>query len=375
MRTICKSNRPRIYKPKKWNVHDWNHLRNVVHGQYSDDPDGFLELFVRGRDPLLQKTRNDRSVINALMTKELSMQELAERIRLPKETIASIITNIENEGVYNLISRNGKYKILRSSYGRYGSLTLPSKGYQEIRFGLVSDTHISSKYAELDGLHMLYDVFEKEKIHDVYHCGNVLEGYKEGLNSASVINHKLDGQVQECFENYPIRKNIITRFISTDCHSGWWEKTSGVDVGFYLESYFKKHGRGDLIHLGKLEADIQYDLPNEKKFIVRLLHPGGGSAYADTHKIQKHIEYAIKNREPINMLCVGHFHKTGYTYMGGVIGLNAGCFQHATDFMKSRGLYAAIGGWIIRVRLNDDGDVISITPQFYTFDHLKRLRS
>ena len=45
-----------------------------------------------------------------------------------------------------------------------------------IRFGFVSDTHLASKYARLDVLNALYDVFAKEGITTVYHGGNWIDG-------------------------------------------------------------------------------------------------------------------------------------------------------------------------------------------------------
>jgi hypothetical protein len=44
------------------------------------------------------------------------------------------------------------------------------------KIGAFGDTHLYSKYARLDVLNCLYDVYEKERITAVYHTGNMMDG-------------------------------------------------------------------------------------------------------------------------------------------------------------------------------------------------------
>ena len=51
-------------------------------------------------------------------------------------------------------------------------------GTETIRFAIIGDTQIGSKYTQLTYLHNFYDICAKEEIKDVYHTGDLTEGLK-----------------------------------------------------------------------------------------------------------------------------------------------------------------------------------------------------
>ena len=51
-------------------------------------------------------------------------------------------------------------------------------GAQVIKFGLMGDTQMGSKYAQITHLHNFYDRLVKEGITTVYHTGDVVDGLK-----------------------------------------------------------------------------------------------------------------------------------------------------------------------------------------------------
>src|ERR1035437_2191937 len=54
-----------------------------------------------------------------------------------------------------------------------------------IRFGLVADTHLASKEERLSELHAQYDLFQTERITQVFHAGNLVDGYVPRINGGS----------------------------------------------------------------------------------------------------------------------------------------------------------------------------------------------
>ena len=46
-----------------------------------------------------------------------------------------------------------------------------------MKYGVLSDPHLSSKKERLDALHMVYDVLEREGVTEVYNAGDVTDGW------------------------------------------------------------------------------------------------------------------------------------------------------------------------------------------------------
>ena len=143
---------------------------------------------------------------------------------------------------------------------------------RKIKFGLVSDTHLGSMFEELEFLKFAYKIFKREKIANVYHAGDIIEGGKiyRGQEYETKY-HGVDEQVDHCVKEYPQIEGITTYFIDGN-HTLSFHNDAGVDVGEIISLY-----RKDLVYVGKEEANIE--LENKSgRCILRLVHPGGGTA-------------------------------------------------------------------------------------------------
>jgi hypothetical protein len=127
----------------------------------------------------------------------------------------------------------------------------------------------------------------------------------------------------------------------------------------------KEAGRNDLEYLGHLEADIVYKAP-EGETTVRLVHPGGGTAYALSYSVQKIVESYVGGEKPQVLLC-GHYHKAEYSYVRGVHCVQVGCTQDQTPFMRKKKLQAHLGGWICEIGVGKQGSVTWFKQQFFPF--------
>ena len=241
----------------------------------------------------------------------------------------------------------------------------------ELKIGIVSDTHLCSKYARIDLLSQMYEIFKKEGVTEVIHGGNLMDGFQEGINSNDVHTHTLEGQVQYTMENYPSIDGIKTYFISTDCHSGWTARKSGIDVGKYVELSMKECGRNDLIHLGYLTATREYKIKGrEEPFRVFLIHPKGGSlADNETGALTKWGMFLLKLNEPKpDVLISGHYHKYGIVKIGKIYCFHACSFTGMTPFMFSNKLISRLGGLIMKVTFNKTGQMLTFNIEHHDFD-------
>ena len=111
--------------------------------------------------------------------------------------------------------------------------------------------------------------------------------------------------------NFTENKNYADRYQNpsatdfiTGNHDASMIKLAGANIGAMIASR-----RGDMRYLGQDSAVIQLT----DSCTLELRHPGDGTAYAISYKIQKMIE-AMSGGEKPNILAIGHYHKQEYQF-------------------------------------------------------------
>lgn len=230
-------------------------------------------------------------------------------------------------------------------------------GTDTIRFALMGDTQIGSKYAQLTYLHDFYDLCEREGIRDVYHTGDITDGLKmRPGHEYELHEHSADGQLDLVVNHYPNREGITTHFI-TGNHDASLYKHVGYDIGRAIANL-----RPDMEYLGRDCAVINLT-PN---CTLELRHPWDGTAYAISYKIQKMIEAMEADSKP-SILAVGHYHKAEWIFYRNVHAIQTACFQSQTPFTRGKGISVWMGGYIVTVRVDKDGYIRGFTPEFIPY--------
>lgn len=230
-------------------------------------------------------------------------------------------------------------------------------GDKIIRFGLHGDTQYNSKFTQITHHHKFYDILQKEGITTCYHTGDIDEGEEMRMgHKYECYNQGVDDHVDEIVKNFPLRTGITTKFI-TGNHDHSIFKRVGFDIGPVIASQ-----RKDMEYLGMDEAIIMLT-PNCS---LKLMHPGDGTAYAISYKIQKQIE-AMSGGEKPNIYAVGHYHKADYIFYRNVHAFQTGCFQGDTPFTRAKGISIHLGGWIIEIHVDEEGTITRIKQEFIPF--------
>lgn len=230
-------------------------------------------------------------------------------------------------------------------------------GNETIRFALIGDTQMGSKYTQLTYLNAFYDLCEREEIASIYHTGDLTDGLKMRVgHEYELYEISADGQRDDVIRNYPKRNGVKTYFI-TGNHDASLYKQVGYDIGKAVA-----YERPDMCYLGRDCAVVNLT-PN---CTLELRHPWDGTAYALSYKMQKMIEAMESNTKP-KILAVGHYHKVEYLFYRNVHIFQTGCFQAQTPFLKGRSISVHLGGWIVTVSVNSDGCIQRITPEFIPF--------
>lgn len=230
-------------------------------------------------------------------------------------------------------------------------------GTRVLKFAIMGDTQLGSKYAQITYLHQFYDLCKQEGITDVYHTGDITDGLKmrPGHEYELYVN-SADDMLEDVVKNYPRREGITTHFI-TGNHDASLYKHVGYDIGKAIDNR-----RDDMEYLGRDWAKV-YLTPN---CVLELRHPWDGSAYSLSYKPQKMIEGMESDSKP-NILAIGHYHKAEYLFYRNVHSLQTGCFQGQTPFTRGKGISVHLGGWIVTIRVDENGYIQGFAPEYVPY--------
>jgi predicted phosphodiesterase len=247
----------------------------------------------------------------------------------------------------------------KPDFGRLPLACLDSSDW--VRIGLVADTHLCCKEERLEALHQQYDLFKAEGINRVLHAGNPIDGYVARINGESVFASTIDGQAKYFADNYPNRKGINTYFITGDDHESWF--APGFNIGAYLQHVAEELGREDLHYIGHVESDIEFKI-GKSPTMLKLMHPGGGSAYSRSYIPQKIVE-SLEGGEKPAILVLGHYHVHNYCVERNIHVISMPGFQDQTIFARKKRLRMEVGGAILEFKVNpDDGTVTRCKVEF-----------
>ena len=263
------------------------------------------------------------------------------------------ITVDEASRLINLIKKPNHSE---RSYGKT-KLDIPDK---HIKYGVISDTHMGSKDYRPDILEHAIKRFDKEGVDFVLHTGDILEGMSGREGHIYELTHLgATAQMKYAVEQLSQINQQIYAITATNSHDGWFSNkgNTGFEVGPELDTKIKNFN-----FIGYDEVDVETDGGAK----IRLLHPGGGTAYAISYKMQKYINSLSGGDKP-QIIHEGHYHKLNYLFYRNIHAFDAGALQAQTNFMKKKGTPSMLAYTIVDLYLDKDGSVNSIKPEFVTF--------
>lgn len=230
---------------------------------------------------------------------------------------------------------------------------LPTTGPERV-VGVISDLHLGSRYCMRNQL--------QEFIHHAYEAGarvilcpgDWLDGnYKHGQFELTHVS--IDDQCEDANETLPQLPGLLYVGITGNHDETFWRDT-GLNVGRYIEHYFKDRGRDDLRMIGDRQRFLTLH-----GVLFELWHPRSGRAYAKSYGIQKRIETYTTVKPQI--LLTGHWHMYCHVYTRGVHAIACPTFQGSgSKFSKSLGGDQAQGGLVLRWRVTEHGTIRDFSP-------------
>lgn len=295
----------------------------------------------------------------------VTIEELSDVFDLSVRRVRSALEDVRQSG-YNVLVTDDAAEVPKEVERQTDPMRIDVERFEgkTLRFGLTADNHLCSKYERMDVLNALFDIWQSEGVTTVLQAGNIIDGECR-FNQFDVHRRGMDAQVGYLVESWPHRDGINTQFLTGDDHEGWYVQREGVDIGRMIESQARDAGRDDLQHLGYMERNIVLEHDGREQ-VLRVMHAGGGSAYAISYTSQKIVE-SLQGGEKPNILIIGHFHKYDVGYPRNVVTIQPGCTQDQSPFMRKRRLEAHVGGATLEVTLGDDGLIHNVTHRWHPF--------
>jgi hypothetical protein len=313
-----------------------------------------------------QAVNLEEVIQKALKKRPMTAPELADLADCSPSKIRQAITEMQRRAICVALRNDGHYDA--GFMGESGHLVIKShdRGDGWIAFGVTTDNHLCNVHSRLDVLNALYKEFANEGVTQVFNCGNAIDGEMKFNKRELVVRPGMDAQVEYWVDKMPEFKAIETLFITGDDHEGWFAQRECINIGDYMQMKAEKSGRTDLKHLGYAEADIELK-GKRGSAVLRLMHPGGGSAYAYSYTSQKIVESFQGGEKPAVLLC-GHYHKWDNCYPRNVCVVQCGCTCDQTLFMRKKKIEAHVGGVLIKLRQDKtDGHITAIETRWMPF--------
>lgn len=315
-------------------------------------------------DPEHESGINEAEFVRFIKQSPKSVIEVADRFDISPKAVNEMVKSLIDRHV--IINSESNMLLLNDAIPKLEAETIDMRkhGSNQLVIGGIADTHIGSKYERLDVLNSLYDRFADAGVTSVFHGGNWIDG-ESRFNKTDIYCHGLGNQVDNFIQKYPQRKGIKTYIISGDDHEGWYVQRENINIGSFMQDQAVKAGRDDLIDAGYMERDFTL-AQKHGAATLRLIHAGGGSAYAVSYTSQKYVE-SLQGGEKPQIILVGHYHKFEYGYPREVHTVQLGCCEDQTPFMRKRKLQAMVGGCIIRIGQSDTGIITSFSVDWMPY--------
>ncbi len=230
-----------------------------------------------------------------------------------------------------------------------------------LKIGLISDTHIGSRFSQTSSIKDFYRYCDDRGAQAFVHAGDMLEGHhvhRDAVYEQWAIG--LDAQLKAAANLYPKSANGKTYFVDGN-HDSWTFENVGVTSGELLAAK-----RDDLSFLGYYSAWVEIG-----KLRIYVAHGSkGGGAYGKSYKPQRLVEQmSVEERAQTHLAFFGHWHTD--LYLGRYQGLFAWslpCFKAQDRFLRSLGKMPTIGGLLLEVEFDRDMKVWNVRQDWKYYE-------
>ena len=306
---------------------------------------------------------------------EIQLRAVTKKLLAGWKTLADLrckikdVNTLRDRGVpVNQLQRDGKLWFMIPTWNESTSLFLSGKTKEETHFkwAETADLHIGCKEHEERGLREFLDEGRLRGYKDCHIAGDVCDGFRVYRGHIANLRH-LSAEAQaeaavDILEDYDYNYYAIdgNHDISFLAHSA---PTPNKFIAAALPNY---------TYLPTVSADLVIG-----GAVKRIVHGGGGGAYAKTYKGQVLIRNTLDgegtkirvcgNDYDWRMLQIGHYHTSVSFETAGIWVTYSGNWQRPNEFTRARGLVGPQCGRFVDVIMKK-GKILEYTSTVWKYN-------
>lgn len=342
----------------------------AVNAGYNGSYRSFKNFIASIRAELSHQKPNQTDVLVRVLKQRESIRvkDLCSALSCKPSSLDSIIISCRKKGFE--VTRDGDLVFLSKSTVQ-ATNSIKQLAYKEIIFGVAGDLHFGSKAVQITALNEFCEICNKKGVKHILSPGDITAGY--GVYPGQLYDLYAispEEQSSSLLANLP---NGFDWYLMGGNHDHSFISKGGLNIFNII-----KRRRSDLHYLGFDDVDI----PILNNTDLKMIHPSGGVPYAISYRLQKSAEqisyselskiaYGAKDRPSIRFILSGHLHIQMQAMFGSIFGAQTGCFEGQTNYLKRKGLFPAIGGYIIKASLGTNGLLRNFEAKFYIFNEIE----
>lgn len=296
-----------------------------------------------------------KMLLHKLRTKT-ALSYLLDTLPVDRETIYAEITRLELEGheIEKWTDGNTKYLQLKKK---------PSDDHRQVKLQVkeqesvlvISDTHIGHQKSELKFLQEVVRYAYDNGVRKVLHVGDLVEGNYMSIRPASIKELKaigFDDQLELADKTLPKLDGLHYYMISGN-HDFTHMRNTFADPVKTLALM-----RDDVTYLGHNYGKVWLG-----KTDIALVHPTDGIGQNYGLKLHKYFERAGEDKQA-RIILMGHYHKHTHLHYRGRDGFIVPSMVSQSKFMKDNNLASVVGAFILHLKTNSKGELVTITPEY-----------
>lgn len=310
------------------------------------------------------------AMLDFLKNHPRSLRELSREFDRSEHTMRVALDDLK-AAHFNIIEIAGEALLDTKSAPRDGQAlpqTLADMAGMRILMAWAGDFHGGSKAQQITNLLKFIELAYRRGVRHVLVPGDLFAGnqvYRGQLHD--LFANGADNQLAVMLHVLPEMPGLKYYVIGGN-HDYSFVKANGYNIVAHFAAW-----RDDVIYLGFDLADIAIT----DRVDVRLWHPSGGVPYAMSYRLQKGLEQmtsdelskAIETQDNPRLrgVAAGHLHVSMTMWQGPIFGVQVGCFEGQTNYLKRKSLFPKIGGYLIEWRVADSGLLQECTPKWQAF--------
>lgn len=311
-------------------------------------------------------------VYKLIKTSPMTIQDISEAVDRSESSVRHILERMEDKG-FNIAQEINQVQVSSSrSVKDPDPIPDPIARSMVLKLAFPSDWHFGSKHAQITHFLRFVNYARESGVRDFFVPGDIFHGLRMYRGQELDLYAKTPDAQEEALAAVFDPLADERWYILGGNHDWSLVKNCGTDKVWHF-----CHRYPNVYFLGYDKADV----PVTDQFSVRLLHPGGGPAYAASYRAQKSLEalayeelstYATGTKDPcVRVLAVGHLHFEFNMMRGHCVAFQAGCFEAQTAYEAQKNLIPNIGGYIATFWLSDAGNIINRLMEFPQYSPIK----